>query len=184
MSSPTTSYTDGGLSPSTTYSYKVSAYDAASNNSAQSSQATATTRETPPPGRPSTKVHGHYYPWYANPTFDGQWRHWNDCGTGYTSHNPAVDDLCSPYYPQLGAYSSKDPAAIRQQLAALDPPARPTGAGDETSRLDLRPIVFHLPAADARLLENTLRKFGDGTRRRGELLMAALRAKQPAAPRQ
>jgi ParB-like chromosome segregation protein Spo0J len=85
---------------------------------------------------------------------------------------------------RVGELLALTPAAIRQQLAALDPPARPTGAGDETSRLDLRPIVFHLPAADARLLENTLRKFGDGTRRRGELLMAALRAKQPAAPRQ
>ena len=37
--SATTSYTDTGLSPNTTYSYTVSAYDAASNNSAQSSPA-------------------------------------------------------------------------------------------------------------------------------------------------
>ena len=37
--SATTSYTDTGLSQSTTYSYTVSAYDAAGNNSAQSSPA-------------------------------------------------------------------------------------------------------------------------------------------------
>jgi len=42
----TTSYTDTGRTPSTTYSYTVSAYDAASNNSAQSSPpATATTMQ-------------------------------------------------------------------------------------------------------------------------------------------
>lgn len=41
--STTTSYTDTGLAPQTTYSYTVSAHDAAGNNSAQSSPATATT---------------------------------------------------------------------------------------------------------------------------------------------
>ena len=41
--SAATSYTDTGLSPNTPYSYTVSAYDAADNNSAQSSPATATT---------------------------------------------------------------------------------------------------------------------------------------------
>ena len=46
--SASTSYTDTGLSPSTTYSYTVSAYDAAGNNSAQSSPAaTATTQSIP-----------------------------------------------------------------------------------------------------------------------------------------
>jgi hypothetical protein len=46
--STTTSYIDGGLTGNTTYSYTVSAYDAAGNNSAQSSPpATAT---TVPPG--------------------------------------------------------------------------------------------------------------------------------------
>lgn len=39
----TTSWTDGSLVPSTTYSYTVSAYDPAGNNSAQSSSASATT---------------------------------------------------------------------------------------------------------------------------------------------
>ena len=39
-----TSYSDTGLSSSTTYTYNVSAYDAAGNNSAQSSSASATTQ--------------------------------------------------------------------------------------------------------------------------------------------
>jgi chitodextrinase len=45
----TTSYSDSGLSPSTTYSYSVSAYDAAGNNSAQSSSVSATTQASAPP---------------------------------------------------------------------------------------------------------------------------------------
>jgi chitodextrinase len=52
--SATTSFTDTGLSPSTTYSYTVSAYDAAGNNSAQSSPpATATTPDNTAPGVPT-----------------------------------------------------------------------------------------------------------------------------------
>jgi len=41
--SATTSYSDGTCSPSTAYTYTVSAYDAAGNNSAQSAPASATT---------------------------------------------------------------------------------------------------------------------------------------------
>jgi chitodextrinase len=42
--SATNSFSDTGLPPSTTYSYTVSAYDAAGNNSAQSASASATTQ--------------------------------------------------------------------------------------------------------------------------------------------
>ena len=42
--SPSTSYTDTGLTPSTLYTYTVSAYDAAGNTSNQSSPASATTQ--------------------------------------------------------------------------------------------------------------------------------------------
>ena len=44
----TANYSDTGLSPSTAYTYTVSAYDAAGNNSLQS--ASATTTSLPPPG--------------------------------------------------------------------------------------------------------------------------------------
>ena len=44
-----TSYSDSNLSPSTTYSYTVSAYDPAGNSSAQSVSASATTSGAPPP---------------------------------------------------------------------------------------------------------------------------------------
>jgi len=45
--STTTSYSDTGLTAATTYSYTVSAYDAADNNSAQSTTISATTTVLP-----------------------------------------------------------------------------------------------------------------------------------------
>ncbi len=54
--SPTASYTDSGLTASTMYSYTVSAYDAANNNSAQSAAlvvSTNTTVDTTPPSVPT-----------------------------------------------------------------------------------------------------------------------------------
>ena len=47
--SATTSYSDSTCSPSTTYTYTVSAYDAAGNNSAQSAPAVVTTPDLTPP---------------------------------------------------------------------------------------------------------------------------------------
>jgi chitodextrinase len=46
--SATNSYSDTGLSPSTLYTYNVSAYDGAGNNSSQSSSASATTQAPAP----------------------------------------------------------------------------------------------------------------------------------------
>src|SRR5438094_6579003 len=52
----TTSYANTGLSPSTTYSYTVAAYDAAGNLSAQSSSASATTPAPPDITPPSVTI--------------------------------------------------------------------------------------------------------------------------------
>src|SRR5215471_14369070 len=49
-----TSYQNTGLSPSTTYSYTVQAFDAAGNSSAQSAAASATTAAAPDTAAPST----------------------------------------------------------------------------------------------------------------------------------
>ncbi len=48
-----TTFTDSGLSPSTTYTYKVSAFDAVGNTSAMSDADTATTSSWPKVGAPS-----------------------------------------------------------------------------------------------------------------------------------
>lgn len=65
--------------------------------------------------KPSTQVIAFYYAWYGNPTFDGEWIHWND----EINHAVPPGDISSDYYPQLGAYSSKDPAVLRQHMAWL-----------------------------------------------------------------
>lgn len=52
--SVTTSYVDGTVSGSTPYSYRVSAYDAANNNSAQSAAANVTTPDTIAPSAPTS----------------------------------------------------------------------------------------------------------------------------------
>lgn len=62
---------------------------------------------------PSYKVAAFYYPWYGNPTVDGQWIHWDQ-----SNHQPP-QDIGSDYFPALGAYSSRDPAVVAQHMAWL-----------------------------------------------------------------
>src|SRR5689334_4506595 len=45
----------------------------------------------------SYRVAAFYYPWYGNPTIDGQWFHWTQ-----NNHVPP-DDIASDYFPALGA---------------------------------------------------------------------------------
>lgn len=61
----------------------------------------------------SYKVAAFYYPWYGNSDTDGEWIHW-------ISHNRLPpDDISSDYYPALGAYSSNDPAVVKQHMEWL-----------------------------------------------------------------
>lgn len=62
---------------------------------------------------PSYKVAAFYYPWYGNPTVDGQWIHWMQA-----NYQPP-QSISSDYYPALGAYSSNDPAVVAQHMAWL-----------------------------------------------------------------
>ncbi len=75
---------------------------------------TSTASPQPPSGgQPSYKVAAFYYPWYANPETDGKWIHWNQNG-----HTPP-QDIGSDYYPELGPYSSDDPAVVEQHMKWL-----------------------------------------------------------------
>jgi len=58
-----TSYTDTGLSPSTTYTYTVRAKDAAGNVSSPSNQVSATTQASPGNGGGGKKVLGYFVDW-------------------------------------------------------------------------------------------------------------------------
>ena len=73
----------------------------------------------------TSRVHAFYYLWYGNPEHDGGWKHWNHevlphwedrinekfKETVGTLHEPP-GRLHSPFYPQLGPYSSRDPMVI------------------------------------------------------------------------
>lgn len=61
----------------------------------------------------STGVTAFYYPWYGTSSHDGAWRHWNQL-----AHKPPAD-IASSFYPQRGAYSSRDLAVLAAQMADL-----------------------------------------------------------------
>ncbi|WP_031512946.1 glycoside hydrolase family 99 protein [Streptomyces sp. NRRL F-5123] len=64
--------------------------------------------------RVSPHTHIFYYPWYGNPEFSGQWRHWPQ-----GSLTPP-DDISSNYYPVLGPYDSGDRyGAVAQHMRWL-----------------------------------------------------------------
>jgi len=74
--------------------------------------------------------------------------------------------------PEARELLALTPAAVRQQLCALQ---RPQETSDGVRPLDLRPVVFHLPPDDAKLLDRTLRRLAPAARRRSEALLAVLR---------
>ena len=78
----------------------------------------------------STDVHIFYYGWYTNPEIDGQYSHWNHqyippwdkrdkrlYPTG--SHDPTKGDIGSNFFPELGAYSSRDPKVIDAHMKQM-----------------------------------------------------------------
>ena len=69
----------------------------------------------PAAAKPSSQAIAFYYGWYGNPRHDGEWVHWNDERLGIVPPT----DISSDFYPQLGAYSSRDPAVLRQHMAWL-----------------------------------------------------------------
>jgi len=65
------------------------------------------------PPRVPARVAVFYYPWYASPAVDGEWRHWDQGG-----HVPPAD-IGSDYYPERGAYSSSDASVVDAQMAEI-----------------------------------------------------------------
>jgi hypothetical protein len=54
-----------------------------------------------------------YYPWYATPSVDGVWQHWDQNG-----HSPP-SDVYSRYYPARGPYSSSDLTVLERQMSQI-----------------------------------------------------------------
>lgn len=112
----TTSYTAGGLTPSTAYSFYVKAKDAAGNISAASNTVNVTTAAvttTPPPAPSSTKIVGYYAAWaaYSNYTPD------KIDGSKLTHINYAFANISSDLKITMG-YPDVDPANF-EKLKAL-----------------------------------------------------------------
>ncbi len=148
--SPATSVTDSGLSPSTPYSYAVSAYDAAGNNSAASSAVQASTLAAPDTTPPSVPT-GLTVTGSTSTTVSLSWTASTDnVGvTGYKIYRAGVQVATSPgtsfadsglspstpYSYTLSAYdaagnnSAASGAVQATTLAAPDttPPSVPTG---------------------------------------------------------
>lgn len=76
-------------------------------------------------------VHAFYYLWYGNPLHDDQWKHWDHevlphWTAAVNAQYPDVGKrfeppgyIHSPFYPQLGPYSSRDELAIRRHFDML-----------------------------------------------------------------
>jgi glycoprotein endo-alpha-1,2-mannosidase len=77
---------------------------------------------------PSPRVHAFYYPWYGNPVTDGRWLHWDHTVIlregGGKPHQPP-DDIGASFYPELGLYSSRNPAELAVHMRQV----RAAGAG-------------------------------------------------------
>ncbi|MFA9478128.1 metallophosphoesterase [Phycisphaerales bacterium AB-hyl4] len=67
----------------------------------------------------SDRVHVFYYNWYGAPPHQDSYVHWQQGG-----HTPP-EQIGANFYPLLGAYSSSDPAVLRQHMIWI----RQSGAG-------------------------------------------------------
>jgi len=77
--------------------------------------------EGPAPS-PERRLHGFYYPWYASPSTDGGYGHWNHgvaVRKGPPKQFPGGDDIGANFYPQLGCYSSNSAADVDRHMKQL-----------------------------------------------------------------
>jgi len=140
--SATTSYPDSGLSPWTVYSYTVSAYDAAGNNSAQSSPAaTARTLDSTAPSVPTNVTATAETPKMVKVTWTAStdnvgitgykiFRNGNPTPIGTSTTTDYTDTGCSPdttYSYTVSAYDAagnnsaqSSPAATAATMQAMD----------------------------------------------------------------
>ena len=79
--------------------------------------------------KPCANVHAFYYPWYGSPKIDGHYSHWNHQVLPHWNkeidkiypkfvHKPP-NDIASDFYPELGAYSSRDPEVIDEHFSQM-----------------------------------------------------------------
>lgn len=75
-------------------------------------------------------VHIFYYLWYGSPSMDSKYIHWDHvlvphwdpkiaASHAQGRHTPP-DDIASSFYPELGPYSSRDPAVLESHMAQIE----------------------------------------------------------------
>ena len=79
--------------------------------------------------KPNPCLHAFYYAWYGNVQTDGRYKHWNHrylphWKDSVTSKYPQgrhvpPDDVGASFYPELGCYSSRDPAVVATHMTQL-----------------------------------------------------------------
>ena len=89
----------------------------------------ANVRTQQPSSKLNLNVHAFYYAWYGAPEVDGKWVHWNheyippwDKNDHHVypsgAHQPPLD-IGANLYPELGPYSSRDPAVIAAHMKMM-----------------------------------------------------------------
>ncbi|XP_030053899.1 glycoprotein endo-alpha-1,2-mannosidase [Microcaecilia unicolor] len=126
----------------------------------KATMATQVKLEDLPP--PNYDFHVFYYTWYGNPRFDGKYIHWNHpllqhwdakiANSFPKGRHAPPDDIGSSFYPELGAYSSRDPSTIETHMKQMRSASigvvalswYPPGMADENgeSTDDLVPIIL------------------------------------------
>lgn len=107
-------------------------------------------------------VHIFYYLWYGSPSMDNKYIHWDHvlvphwdpkiaASHAQGRHTPP-EDIASSFYPELGAYSSRDPAVMEAHMAQIEAAAAgvlvlswyPPGVADDHGEPteDLVPVVM------------------------------------------
>ncbi|KAJ1448548.1 hypothetical protein M885DRAFT_574187 [Pelagophyceae sp. CCMP2097] len=92
--------------------------------------AAPTVAAVPASGAPSTSVHIFYYAWYLSLAYDQRWAHWDHDELPHWDanvrkrfppfkHDPDQADIGSSFWPELGAYSSRDLDVIEAHMAMI-----------------------------------------------------------------
>ena len=78
---------------------------------------------------PNYNLHAFYYPWYGSPDVDGNYMHWNhvymphwdkkEATKWRTGRHVPPHDVGSNFYPQLGAYSSRNRTVLHIHMLQM-----------------------------------------------------------------
>lgn len=101
-------------------------------------------------------VHIFYYLWYGSPRVDNKYIHWDHvlvphwdpkiaASHAQGRHTPP-EDIASSFYPELGAYSSRDQKVLESHMAQIEASA----AGKRSSSCSSADTFWFFPAARSR----------------------------------